>query len=373
MAVALTTIAKANYPSDLNSNFEVENLIKKLIACIIMITLTLSLVACSGNEKNRYEAEFLLLFDTVTQIIGYSESEEKFTEYAELIYDNLEDYHQLYDIYNNYDGINNIKTINDNAGIAPVKVDKRIIDLLVFSKDAYQKTNGKVNIAYGAVLEIWHDYRTKGIEDFENAQLPPMDLLETAAQHTDINNMIIDEAESTVFLKDPDMSLDVGAIAKGYATEQVSIIAMENGFNSGLISVGGNVRAIGNKGDTDQLWNVGIQNPKEEIGQSNLFVAYLTDLSLVTSGSYERYYTVNGKNYHHIIDPETLFPSEYFTAVSIITNDSGMADALSTAVFNMPFEEGKEFIESIPETEALWVFNDGEIKYSSNFKDFIKK
>lgn len=331
------------------------------------------MVACNSNEKKRYEAEFLLLFDTVTQIVSYSDSKEEFAEYAELIHDNLEEYHQLYDIYNDYDGINNIKTINDHAGIEPVKVDKRIIDLLVFSKDIYKKTNGKVNIAFGSVLKIWHDYRTEGVEDFENAAVPPIDQLEAAAKHTDIKSVIINEAESTVFLKDSEMRLDVGAIAKGYATEQVCKIAMENGFHSGLISVGGNVRAIGSKGDTDQLWNVGIQNPKEEIGQSDLHVVYLTDVSLVTSGIYQRYYMVNGKSYHHIIDPETLFPSEYYAAVTIITENSGMADALSTAVFNMPFEQGNDFIESLKDTEALWVFNDGEMKYSSNFKKLIKK
>jgi thiamine biosynthesis lipoprotein len=129
------------------------------------------------------------------------------------------------------------------------------------------------------------------------------------------------------------MSLDVGAVGKGYATEQVGEIAKKNGFTSGLISVGGNVRAIGNKRSSNSPWNVGIQNPDMKSEQSNLQVVNLTDLSLVTSGDYERFYTVNGKNYHHIINPETLFPSEYFTAVTIICKDSGNADALSTGAF----------------------------------------
>jgi len=351
---------------------------RKIFAIFIIIILTLNLTACSGNggnesQKKRYEAEFLLLFDTVTQIIAYSDSKEEFSGYADLIYDSLEDYHQLYDIYNNYDGINNIKTINDNAGVAPVKVDKRIIDLLLYSKEAYEKTNGKMNIAFGAVLEIWHDYRTRGIEDFENAELPPMDLLAAAAMHTDFNDIIINEEESTVFLRDPEMSLDVGAVAKGYATEQVSLIAMENGLTSGLLSVGGNVRSFGTKGDTGELWNVGIQNPDKSSEKATLHTVKITDLSLVTSGVYERFYTVAGKNYHHIIDPETLYPADYFAAVSIITQDSGFADVLSTAVFNMPFEQGKEYIEKLPNTEVLWVMKDGSIEYSSGFEEYIKK
>ena len=346
---------------------------KKIVAILIGIVLLVNLVACSSQKKTRYEGEFLLLFDTVTKIVAYTDSKENFTRYSQLIYDNLKEYHQLYDIYNNYPNINNIKTINDNAGIKPVKVDKKIIDLLVFSKKWYKNTDGKMNVAFGSVLKIWHKHRTEGLEDEANATLPKMDELRKAAKHTDINKLIIDEANSTVFLEDPEMSLDVGAVGKGYATEQVSQIAIRNGFTSGIISVGGNVRAIGNKGIKGERWNLGIQNPDLESKESNLRIVYLEDLSLVSSGVYERYYTVNGKQYHHIIDPDTLFPTEYFTAVTIVCKDSGVADALSTAVFNMPFEKGLKYINSLPDTEALWVMKNGDVKYSANFEKFLKK
>jgi thiamine biosynthesis lipoprotein len=339
---------------------------------IIIVALTVNLAGC-GNKKTRFEAEFIGLFDTMTKIVGYSGSKEEFTNYSQLIHDNLEIYHKLYDIYNDYPGINNIKTINDNAGIKPVKVDKKIIDLLLFAKDWYEKTDGNMNVAMGSVLKIWHKYRTEGIEDEENAALPPTDQLKEAAKHTDINKVIIDEGNSTVFLEDPKMSLDVGAVAKGYAVEQVSQIAMKNGFDSGLISVGGNVRAIGDKGVDRQLWNLGIQNPDLESSEATIQIVYVKDSSLVTSGDYERYYTVNGKNYHHIIDPVTLFPSEYFRSVSIICRDSGIADALSTSVFIMPFEKGLKLIDSSPETEAMWVMKDGEIRKSNDFDKYTKK
>jgi thiamine biosynthesis lipoprotein len=175
------------------------------------------------------------------------------------------------------------------------------------------------------------------------------------------------------------MRLDVGAIAKGYAVEQVAGIAERNGFTSGLISVGGNVRAIGAKvskvaKDKDLTpWSVGIKNPFNDEKKPELHILNLVDMSLVTSGSYERYYTVDGKNYHHIINPETLYPSEYFVAVSIVCKDSGMADALSTAVLNMPYEQGLKFIESLPGVEAMWVMPDGSQLYSSHFMDFIKR
>ncbi|MDF2543266.1 MAG: rane-associated lipoprotein involved in thiamine biosynthesis [Herbinix sp.] len=345
---------------------------KKIIASILMIVILFNLTGCSEakTEKTRYQAEFLELFNTVSKIIGYADTKEDFSEFAQLIYDNLKEYHELYDIYYDYEGINNIKTINDNAGIKPVKVDQRIIDLLNFAKEAYDLSKGEVNVAYGAVLKVWHDYRTEGIDDPDNAQVPPIDLLKEKANHTDINQVIINEEESTVFLEDPEMALDVGAVAKGYATEMVCELAEEKGYTNGLVSIGGNVRAIGNR--EGEPWNVGIQNPDLESENTNLYILNIEDCSLVSSGDYERFYVVNGKRYHHIIDPKTLMPSDYFRAVSIITKNSGLADALSTCIFNMPYEEGLEIIEKLPDTEALWVLKDGSMEYSSHFKDYIK-
>lgn len=344
---------------------------KTLLVLLIIITL-LSAVSCNLRQPQKYQASFLVLFNTVTEIVGYADSKKEFEEFAQFIHDNLKEYHELYDKYNAYEGINNIKTINDNAGIAPVKVDKRIIDLLLFSKEMYEQTNGTVNIALGPVLEIWHDYRTDGIDDPMNAKLPPMEDLVAANAYTDINQLIINEEESTVYLPDEHMSLDVGAIAKGYATEQVVRIAIENGYSDFLLSVGGNTRAVGTKGKSHELWSVGIQNPDKTSEQSSIHTMAITDMSLVASGNYERYYTVDGKIYHHIIDPSTLMPAEYFTAVSILCENSGMADALSTAIYNMPYEEGKAFIESLDNVEAMWILPNGERLYSEHFKDYIK-
>ncbi|MDF2941351.1 MAG: ApbE family lipoprotein [Herbinix sp.] len=354
--------------------YEVKHLKRKIFATLVVITLLFNLTGCAkAKELGRHQAQFLELFDTATTIIGYSETKEDFAEFAQMIYDNLKEYHELYDKYHDYEGINNIKTINDNAGIAPVKVDQRIIDLLLFSQEAYELSKGRVNVAFGSVLEVWHDYREEGMEDPSIAKLPPMELLKEKSKHTDISKMIINEADSTVYLEDPDMSLDVGAIAKGYATERVAQIAIEKGYTNGLLSVGGNVRAIGSRAEKEKSWNVGIQNPDLESEDQYLTILNLEDLSLVSSGDYERYYTVDGKEYHHIIDPNTLMPAQYFTAVSIVTEDSGLADALSTSIFNMPYEEGLALIEDLPGTEALWVFKNGDLKYSSGFEALIKK
>lgn len=345
---------------------------KKTICLLMILTiLTLSLTGCEMG-KNRYQAQFLNLFDTLTEIIGYTETKEEFERNAQMIHDELKIYHQLYDIYEDYDGVVNLKTVNENAGEMPVLVDKKIIDLLKFSKQAHDYTHGKTNIALGAVLKIWHSYRQEGVDSPENAKLPPLELLESASLHNNINDIVIDEVNSTVYFKDKNLKLDVGSIAKGYAVEQVAKFAYEKGITSILISVGGNVRVIGNK-YKDTPWNVGILNPNKESEQENLYLVNIKDMSMVTSGNYQRTYTVDGKQYHHIIDPDTLFPSEYFTAVTVLCEDSGMADVLSTALFNMSFEKGLVFIEAMEDTEAVWLFKDNTTRYSSGFKAFIKE
>jgi FAD:protein FMN transferase len=360
---------------------------RRVVVLFMMIILIFNMTACKKEpEITKYQAQFLELFDTATTIVGYAESKESFSEFAQTVHDDLEVYHELYDKYHDYEGVNNIKTINDNAGIAPVVVDRRIIDLLLFSREAYDLSDGMVNVAFGAVLEVWHDYREAGTDDPDNAELPPMEILKEKAKHTDINKVIIDEEASTVYLEDPKMSLDVGAIAKGYATEQVALHAMEKGYNNGLLSVGGNVRAIGSKGysikaeknegegiGVEDSWNVGIQNPEKESEEKYLHILNMENLSLVSSGDYERYYTVDGIEYHHIISPTTLMPARNFTAVSIITESSGLADALSTAIFNLPYEKGLQLIEDLEGTEALWVMSDGSERYSSGFEALMKQ
>ncbi|PKM73079.1 MAG: FAD:protein FMN transferase [Firmicutes bacterium HGW-Firmicutes-16] len=348
---------------------------RKMTAVLLTIAMSITMTACSVRAEKRYKASFLNLFDTVTEIVGFSESEVKFSEYSQIIYDNLNEYNRLYDIYHNYEGLNNLKTINDNAGIKPVKVDRKIIDLLLFSKKMYELTDGNVNIALGSVLSLWHEHRIAGLEEPMSATLPEYEELLKRAQHTDINRILIDEKASEVFLEDPEMRLDVGAVAKGYAVEKTAHAIEKAGFVNGMISVGGNIRTLGSKYDEKGKktpWSVGIQNPDFNSTKKTLHVLNLSEGSLVTSGIYERYYIVDGKQYHHIIDPKTLRPAEYFVFVSIVCQDSGMADALSTAVFNMPFEEGAELIKKLDGVEAMWEFHDGTKMYSSGFKSMIK-
>lgn len=145
--------------------------------------------------------------------------------------------------------------------------------------------------------------------------------------------------------RDEDMSLDVGAIAKGYATKCLAEKLKEAGVTSALLSLGGNVETIGTKAD-GKPWRVGVQNPDTSAAKAYLHVLKLTDTCLVTSGTYQRYYEVDGVRYHHIIDQDTLMPENTYDSVTILCNDSARADALSTAVFNMDPETGMAFCGS---------------------------
>jgi len=339
---------------------------------LLFLAVLLVFTAGCRPKTTRYQAEFLGLFDTVTTVIGYAQSKEEFTALAQQVRERLAHYHRLFDIYNDYEGVNNIKTINDHAGIAPVKVDQELIALLLFAKEQYYATGGALNIAFGPVLKIWHDYRTKGILDPLSAEVPSRQLLAAAARHTAIEGMIIDAAASTVFLSDAGMRLDVGAVAKGYAVERVAQYLEAEGVTSLLLSVGGNIRAIGGKPDRKGVkpWKIGIKNPDPESPVTQLCNVLIVGQSVVSSGSYERYYTVDGTRYHHIIDPNTLMPAAYFTSVTVICRDSGLADALSTALFNLPLAEGKELLAGLDGVEALWVTDTGVVIYSDGFGGF---
>lgn len=323
------------------------------------------------SENQRYQASFFDVFDTETVIIGYAKTEEDFTELVQKLKDELSRYNDLYDIYHSYEGINNIKTINENAGKEAVKVDREIIDLLKFSIELYSNTKGQTNIAMGSLLSIWHSYRTLGIEEPDKASLPSEYVLKRAAEHMDITKIIIDEENSTVYLADPGMSLDVGSIGKGYAVQKLAEYAKELGVKNMLLSVGGNICTIGAHEDGTP-WKLGVQNPDMESSQTYVARVKLQDgYCIVTSGDYQRYYIAYGKKYCHIIDPDTLYPAEGIASVSIITNNSGAADALSTAVFCMSVEEGLEYINNMPGVEALWVLHDGSIIYSDKMKEYL--
>ena len=315
-----------------------------------------------GTGMQRYEATYWDVFDTVTTVSGYAAVQAEFDAAAREIHDALLEYHRLYNIYESYDGLRNLKTVNDQAGIGPVPVDERILSLLQFAQTAWTETGGRVNAAMGSVLALWHDAREQALEDPDRAALPDRSALEEAALHTDLSALELDLEAGTAFLTDPDMALDVGALAKGYAVEQVAAAAPDH-F---LISVGGNVCATGPKPDGTP-WTVAVENPD---GGDFLKLLYAEDRSVVTSGDYQRYFELDGVRYHHIIDPDTLEPAAYWRSVTVVAESSAAADCLSTALFTLPQAEGQRLLDQWG-AEALWIGRDGAQVMSPGFSAYL--
>ena len=339
---------------------------KKLAAGALLALLLVALCLPAGAVMNKYSTMYLDSFDTVITLIGYAESEETFNEQAAQVHDMYLYLHKLFDTYNSYEdeGIVSICTLNERAAIEPVKVDPILFSLLTFCKANYADCHEQVNVAMGSVLSIWHEYREAGLADPEHAQLPPMEALTAASGHMNIDDLVLDEENMTVYFADPQLRLDVGAVAKGYATGLISQMLLAGPMPSFIISAGGNVRTGISPQDGRKAWGVGIQDPDGSVfGLSDYVeVLYIHDISVVTSGDYQRYYEVDGQRYHHLIDPETLMPDTDFRSVSIITEDSGYADMLSTAAFLMPYEESRAFIESLDGVDAIWLFPDGSMQ-----------
>lgn len=333
----------------------------RILAVVLCTALLLPVAGGCTEAPQRYEMTYLSLFDTVVTIVLYAEGETEAQEMFRAVYDDLARCDALFDIYEEHEGTANLKTVNDNAGKAPVAVEPELLSLLLFGKEVYALTDGRVNIAFGSVLTLWHDARTAGIADPDSAALPERAALEQAAAHTDIEAVILDEDAGTVYLADPELRLDVGAIGKGFAAQLACDNARERGVTSMLLNLGGNVCALGTRAD-GKPWRIDVQDPDD--ASAALGTVELVDASLVTSGGYQRYYTVDGAAYHHIIDPDTLMPADYVKAVTVTHADSGLADAFSTALFNLPYEQGRALAQRNG-VSAVWELYDGKIEWLS--------
>lgn len=339
----------------------------KKIFCGCLSLLMICMVSSCSKKLNKFSMTATDLgFDTVVTFTAYTRNEAEFTKYQDIVKTSFLQYDKLFDRYDSVEGIHNIKTINDMAGKEPVEVDQEIIELLKFSKTYDTITDNRFDITLGSLLDVWHTYRDQGIlanSEGEDGAIPTMEELASAASHKGWEHVIINEEERTVYLDDPDMSLDVGGVAKGYTVEKIAQKLEEAGCEHAILNGGGNVRLLGDKPEAD-YWSVGIQIPDNEnmTSDSLISIKMNSSSSFVTSGDYQRYYTAEGKLLHHIIDPQTLMPANYCRSVTIITPDSGIADILSTTLFTMSQREGMKLIETLREqdidVDAVWVYDD---------------
>jgi thiamine biosynthesis lipoprotein len=322
---------------------------------LILVFFILFLIGCTKNEE--YYSHNMFYMDTYINIKIYDIKESG----VDILFDEIdniyENYNNLSDRYNEYDNLINIYYLNNILDInESIEIDSKLYNLISYAKEYYYETDGLVNIALGNVVDIWKKYR-----DNESG-IPSIEELNNSGS-INIEDIVL---ESGKYLKTSDVSIDLGSIAKGYATQEVGEYLESIGYSKYLINAGGNVK-VGNHYDNDE-YKIGLEDPSDT---SKLYkVLTGNNISVITSGAYQRYYEYEGIKYSHIIDPNTLFPPTNTNSVTVIINDSAYGDIMSTYLFLIPISEGIEYVDNHEDIEALWYDLDGEIHYSKGLKDY---
>jgi thiamine biosynthesis lipoprotein len=254
-----------------------------------------------------------------------------------------------------------VAAINRLAGVAPVKVSDDLLKVLERALYYAELSDGAFDPTIGPLVALW------GIGT-DSQRLPGEDEIAAALELVNWHDLLVYRQAGTVFLRREGMALDLGAIAKGYAGDEAVRIAKEGKVQRAIVDLGGNIVVLGWRGKQGKEplpWRVGVQNPLSERG-AHIGVLPVHDTSIVTSGVYERYFELDGKRYHHLFSTTDGYPVENgLLSVTIITERSIEADALSTVVFTLGFERGRAFIESIPGAEAIFVFDDCSVRITS--------
>lgn len=346
-----------------------------------LLLLLILLVGCQNGQPStlkRYQrGTFDAGFDTYVELAAYAKDENAFDTTFKEMTSEFYRYNQIFDNYKTYDDALSLMAINQHAGKGAIKVDQALIDVLEFVKTMHDQGYTKFDPTMGAVLEIWHEYRTAGILANQNGDVgktPSMTILETANLCTGWENIVIDATNSTVEITNPCTKLDLGGIAKGYAAEQVAQYLESKGTQYAIVNPGGNIRTINTRADGNP-WNIAIQKPTLLQDDGNIDVLSIPEsMSMVTSGDYQRAYeNEDGLRLHHLIDPDTLMPTHYFRSVTVITKNSMVADFFSTQLFLIPYQQGVELIHQYNQQHpqeplhALWIIDDETITQHEDF------
>jgi len=248
-----------------------------------------------------------------------------------------------------------VSRINAQAGLAPVKVSPETLEVIEMSDRASKMSGGAFDITFYALHGLWK------FDDDMVKKVPDPVELKRRLQLVDYRKVIIDHAASTVMLKDKGMAINLGGIAKGYAVDRAAAILKAAGFKDALVQAGGDLMCLGNK--FGKPWTTGIRDPRGP-RDAVFAVMKLEDHAFSTAGDYERFFFLNGKRYHHILDPKTGQPANASKSVTIYAPNAFLADAVDDAVFIMGWKKGIEMVESLPDVGAVVVDAEGKVHMS---------
>lgn len=316
---------------------------KRLSRLILLCFIMILLCSCSITTKEPL-SKTGFYFDTVITITLYDSKDE---ELIDTCFDYCKDFENL---VSRTIPTSDISRINTAAG-SPMTVSDTTIELLKQGIEFCELTDGAFDITIAPLVELWDIKNNPG-------NVPSEVDITDSLSHVNYKNIVIDG--NTVRLTDSEAAIDLGGIAKGYMADQLKEYLLSEGVTSAIINLGGNVLTIGKKAD-GTAFNIGIQKP---FGKQNATITSVSvkDSSVVTSGSYERYFKVNDTIYHHILNTETGYPSDNgLLSVTILSEKSIDGDALSTACFALGLESGKKLIESLDGVEAIFFSDDYEM------------
>lgn len=254
-----------------------------------------------------------------------------------------------------------ISLVNQNAGIMPVKVDKEVFELVDRAMKISKLTDGAFDISYASMDKIWKF-------DGSMKSMPTAETIKKSVEKVGYQNIILNEKDTTIFLKNQGMKLGLGGIGQGYIADKIKEVLKANGCIAGLVNVSGDINTWGKQPDGKD-WTVGIVNP---LNKNKVFATFpLNDSAVETSGSYEKYVTFNGKRYSHIIDPRTGYPASGIVSVSVFAKQTELADALATGIFVLGIEVGLDLVNQLKGIGCIIVDDKGAIHASKNID--IKK
>lgn len=258
-----------------------------------------------------------------------------------------------------------LSSINNNAGITPVKVSPETLDLIEKAVYASEKTEGAFDATIGPVITQWN------FSGAATQKVPDDELIKEKRRLVNYRKITIDKERATVYLNEKGMLLDLGGIAKGYAADMASDELKKSGIKSGLISVAGDIKAFGLKPDSAP-WLIGIKNPRSKGGDDEIMAAIeLRDTAISTSGDYERFFIKNGKRYHHLVDPKTGYPSDKCRSVSVVAADGVYTDSFATAVFILGKDRGMQVLQKMG-FEGIIVDNEGKVHMTDGLRGRVE-
>ncbi|MGO1296699.1 MAG: FAD:protein FMN transferase [Vibrio sp.] len=305
---------------------------------------------------NRYSARFQMMGTFIDLVVHHQHGEQLIKQ----AYIQLKDYATRFTA-NQADS--ELMTINQNAGISPVIVAPDLFELIKLGKFYSEDMSTPFNIAIGPLVKTWRI-------GFKAATVPSQAVIQEKLALVDPSQIVLNEQEQSVFLRQTGMELDLGAIAKGYFADQVKQKLVEQGVTSGFISLGGNVLTLGHSpNNINNAWNVGIQNPLSKRGDV-IRVVPLQDKSMVTSGINERFFESNGQRYHHLLDGETGMPlATDIASLTIVSKRSVDGEIWSTAGFLRSAAQSISYLNSIAGIEAVVISVDGDVMTTNGFRD----